>query len=398
MSLMGRTFIGPGTPTRILDRIVDTAFAPIINRPHLSIVRLGTKLCAMDIADEQHIKARLALRGCSKTDPIRMQTNKLCRFTALITHQRFSGLFLTGFAVLFFLHCVISSGQLQAAPIDVPNASFESPQTDFVDTRLDFWQKTPKPAWWDENSYGPWDQLVGSFANVAPEDPRHIDNCHGNQAIWVFANPGVGLFQDYESSDWSGPNPRHAFDARFDVGKGYELTVGVFVGVAYPMAEGATLELSLYYRNASGNRVTVAATVITNSPATFQPDMHHLIDFKVNMGPVASGDPWAGQHIGIAITSTVSQMAGGYWVVDNVRLYEVSPPVLAGSVKTNGLFGFNIVSEPGRELEILSANEADAPLSQWVSLGTATNLTGTVFFSEPLSTQRQRFYRAREVP
>ena len=33
----------------------------------------------------------------------------------------------------------------------VPNASFESPLTPFVDTRIDSWQKTPKPFWYDES-------------------------------------------------------------------------------------------------------------------------------------------------------------------------------------------------------------------------------------------------------
>ena len=166
------------------------------------------------------------------------------------------GFLLGGRPARFLLHAAAlpllagAVGPLAAATISVPNASFEAPTVEIVDTNLLNWQKTPKPFWFDEAN-GPWDQLVGVFANTPPGDPRHIENCDGNQAIWIFALPTAGLFQDYNSVGWS--NVTHAFEARFEAGKSYQLTVGALVG-AYPMGEGAILEASLYYRDAASNR------------------------------------------------------------------------------------------------------------------------------------------------
>jgi hypothetical protein len=290
------------------------------------------------------------------------------------------------------------TGTLPAGTIGIPNGSFESPQTAFVDPRIDSWQKTPKPVWWDENAYGAWDQLIGAFANVAPEDPQHIDNCHGSQAIWLFANPQVGLFQDFDSTDWSNAVPSRAFDARFETGKSYQLTVGILVGAAYPMAEGVSLELGLYYREAASNRVTVTATSVTNTPNVFR-NGTHLIDFQVNVPPVKASDAWAGQHIGVAIMSTVDfAMAGGYWDLDNVRLTETRAPILVGATATNGCFGFTLESEPGQQFEVLASTNISLPLSNWASLGILTNDTGSVFFGDPATNSVRRFYRARQLP
>lgn len=290
------------------------------------------------------------------------------------------------------------AGTLRAGTIDIPNGSFESPDTAFVDTRIDFWQKTPKPVWWDENAYGAWDQLIGAFANVPPEDPQHIDNCDGNQAIWLFANPEAGLFQDFDSTDGSNSVPSHAFDTRFETGNSYQLTVGILVGTAYPMAQGASLELSLYYREAASNRVTVAATSVTNAPGVFG-NGKHLIDFQVNIPPVKASDAWAGQHIGMQLLSTVRpELAGGYWDLDNVRLTETRAPILVGAMATNGYFGFTLESEPGQKFEVLASSNRSLPLSNWASLGTLTNDTSSVFFSEPLTNSTRRFYRARQLP
>ena len=44
------------------------------------------------------------------------------------------------------------------------------------------------------------------------------------------------------------------------------------------MLEGVTLELALYYREDTGDPVTVVATSITNSLALF-PNLKHFIDF-----------------------------------------------------------------------------------------------------------------------
>jgi hypothetical protein len=207
----------------------------------------------------------------------------------------------------------------------VPNGSFESPPTLFVDTRIESWQKTPKPAWYDESGGYLWDQLAGVFLNLPPGDPAHIGNCDSNQAVFLFAVPQVGFFQDYESAGGTNTTPDHAFDARFEVGTSYRLAAGIIGGLGN-MKEGVTLQLGLYYRADATNRVTVAATNIAFSASVF-PSPTNLVDITLQVPAVTAGDPWAGQRIGIELVSTVRpDLAGGYWDVDNIRLTAAAAP------------------------------------------------------------------------
>src|SRR5215216_3940520 len=95
--------------------------------------------------------------------------------------------------------CAILTGS--AGTIYVPNGSFESPDTPFADPRIDAWQDNPKPDWYDESGGFTWDQLTGTFENTDPTDVSHIDNVAGSQAMYMFAVPQVGIFQDYNSVD-----------------------------------------------------------------------------------------------------------------------------------------------------------------------------------------------------
>jgi hypothetical protein len=286
----------------------------------------------------------------------------------------------------------------ETGAIPVPNGSFESPATNFVDIRIDAWEETPKPFWYDESGGFLWDQLTGVFANTAPTNENHIDNLDGNQAIFLFALPEVGLFQDYDSIDWSNSVPTHAFDVKFEVGYAYQLTVGV-IGGGGGMTNGVTLELSLYYRDDASNRVTVAATPITNSPAIFS-NTTHLIDFHVRVPLVNAGDAWAGRHVGIQLLSTVDPLlAGGYWDLDNVRLVSIPRgPVLTGPVLTNGQFQFAVQGAAGMAYEISATTNITLPRSGWTSLATLTNQTGSVTFTDAITNAPHRFYRARQVP
>lgn len=295
-------------------------------------------------------------------------------------------------------------GALYGGPVFIPNGSFEAPLAPppyvapYVELRIDAWQKTPKVFWWDETAYGPWDQLIGIFANTPPGDPSRLENCDGSQALYLFANPGVGVFQDYDSIGSSTNAPSHAFDARFEVGQSYRLTAGVTISYYQPPTNGATLELSLYYRDAASNQVTVAATSITNAPGVFDA-VTNLVDFQVNVPTVAAGDAWAGRHIGIAILATGElSMAGGVWDVDNVRLAATQAPMLTGTAVSNGQVSFTLLSEPGRVFEILATTNPAQALSLWASLGLVTNHTGSVSFSEPAAHFPGRFYRARQLP
>jgi hypothetical protein len=289
------------------------------------------------------------------------------------------------------------AGVSWAGPISVPNASFESPVTTFVNTHVDSWQKVPKPDWYVESGGYTWDQLAGVFLNTPVGASDHIINCDGNQALYMFAVPQVCIFQDYNSTDWSNSTPTHAFNATFDPGTAYQLTVGVIGGGGNMMA-GVTFELSLYYRDAASNQVVVAATSITNSTAVFSNTVT-LIDFQVNVPTVQPTDAWAGQHIGIRLLSTVEvALQGGYWDLDNVRLTGTRQPAWSDAVWSGGQFTLTLLSEPGLQFEVLASGDPRMPISTWTSLGTLSNATGSVSFIDTTADSRQRFYRARQLP
>jgi hypothetical protein len=283
-----------------------------------------------------------------------------------------------------------------AENIPLPNRSFESPAIVYVGTYIDSWQKTPKPEGYVESGGFTWDQLTGVFLNTPPTSSDHIDNCDGRQAIWLFAVPEVGLFQDYESRDWNDAEPTHAFDVQFEPGKSYRLTVGV-IGGGGGMLEGATLSLSLYYRDAQGEMINVATTEVAHNAALF-PNRTHLEDVEVDTPVVRAGDPWAGKKIGVRMLSTVSPaLEGGYWDLDHVRLVSQPPPALDGPTMVEGGFQFTVSSEPGARFEVLASDVLSLPIDAWPAIQTLTNVSGTVSFIDG-NNGGQRFYQLRQVP
>jgi hypothetical protein len=220
------------------------------------------------------------------------------------------------------LSLVVSTVPLVAQPLAVPNYSFESQSGAGwpfgTNPNLDNWQKIAEPPFFPLISGGqiPWFGTAGGF----------IDNGYGNrvgaQAGYILSFPQVTLFQDYSVSP--------TFDATFEVGKAYNLTVGVFgKGSSAPLAPGATLTLSLYYRNDLGDKVTVGATDVVYSSTTFPgTGPFNFLDYQVTLPTVQPGDAWAGQHIGIQLESTIPMelTTGGNWDFDNVRLTAVPEP------------------------------------------------------------------------
>jgi hypothetical protein len=296
--------------------------------------------------------------------------------------------------VIILAACATTS---QAEKLHVPNSSFETPTSTFVSVNIDSWQKAPKPGWYVEDGSFLWDYNVGLFKNTPVGSADHLDNCDGNQSIWLFVVPEVALFQDYDSTDWRNPVPTHAFSATFEPGKSYQLTLGVS-GTGGGMLQGATFELGLYYRDANSNKVTVSSVSITNTPTIFSNNTH-LVDFQVDVPTVRPADAWAGQHIGIQMLSTVTtNLQGGYWDLDNVRLSSTLEPLLLNPVWTNNQFQFTLSSEPGIAVTILSATNLALPLSDWTSLGTLTNTTGSAPFTDPTPNTGRRYYSTRRVP
>jgi len=292
-----------------------------------------------------------------------------------------------------------TGGEAEAAVISVPNASFEVPSVSFPTPNFNSWQKSPKPDWYDEgNGAFLWTQLTGVFKNPAVTSTNdHIDNCDGLQAIWMFAVPEVGLFQDYESMDWNDSSPSHEFDAHYEPGKSYDLIVGV-IGTGGGMVEGVTMELGLYYRDAASNRVAVATTILTNNPAVFSNNTH-FVDCHVNVPVVKVGDPWAAQRIGIQFVSTVTtNLQGGYWDLDNVRLASQLAPVFVNPGHSNVQFECIIQSEPGLVFELFASTNLTLPALNWTSLGVVTNVTGAIPFIDTSANFDQRYYQARQLP
>ena len=288
------------------------------------------------------------------------------------------------FPLSFFFAALAMVGPLHAETIVVPNNSFESPVTPYADPRIDFWQQTPD--WTNTAS--------GLFSNFIPGTPP-IDNCDSNQVAYVFAAPGVAIFQDYDSTDWLNPAPLHAFPATYETGKTYTLTVGL-IGGGGGMSPGSTFQISLYYRDAASNLVTIAATMVTNTPQLF-PTNTHLVDFQVELPAVKPSDAWAGRHIGIELTAG-PELSSGYWDLDNVRLTATATPALVPGVWTNGQFTLTLLSQPGLAFDLLAATNPVLPGSNWTRVATLTNLTGKISFTDGGASPARRFYRAHQVP
>lgn len=282
-----------------------------------------------------------------------------------------------------------------AGSIPVPNASFESPATDYALPMIDGWATVPQPVWYDEGQWGgPWYQTTGVFLNAEPL----IDNMDGNQGAFLFALPEVGVFQDYNSMDYSQAEPSHAFAVTYEPGLAYQLTVGV-VGNGGGMQEGVSLALRLYYLDDTGQPVTAAETTVTNSAELFG-DRQHFVEFQVEVPEVKAEDAWAGRHLGIGIISTVGfEQPGGYWDVDKVQLRSIMRPRLEEPAFADGAFSFTVVGEPLTQYGIRHTGGLVDPADQWTELGTVTTGDdGRALFTHASPTPEPRFYAAQQLP
>src|SRR5215471_5734630 len=179
------------------------------------------------------------------------------------------------------------------AGLYVPNASFESPPTTNVDIRTDFWQNQPQSPFFDPNQFGgqPWETLMGRFANTDPTNFDHIVNMDGTQAAYIFTFPGAGLLQDFITVDWSGAT-NHTFKAKFEVGRSYHLTAGFTSSSNEPLTNGASIQMSLYYRGTTNQVVIVGATNIVFDTQIFT-NLTRFVDFTLDVPTVHVGDDWA---------------------------------------------------------------------------------------------------------
>jgi len=70
----------------------------------------------------------------------------------------------------------------------------------------------------------------------------------------------------------------------------------------------------------------------------------------------------------------------------------VSPAV------TNGQLQFTVQSEPGAVFQILATTNLNLAVTNWTSVATFTNTTGSLPFVDSSSALGQRFYTAKPWP
>jgi len=97
------------------------------------------------------------------------------------------------------------------------------------------------------------------------------------------------------------------------------------------MKDDVPIQIGLYYRDAENKKVTVAAMTFTyDSDIGY---VRHFNDVQLDIARVTGSDPWARKNIGVQLVSTLTLAdldidtgrAGGYWVLDNVRLTKSGP-------------------------------------------------------------------------
>lgn len=94
-------------------------------------------------------------------------------------------------------------------------------------------------------------------------------------------------------------------------------------------------------------------------------------------------------------------VAGRIYLASDNRVYAFSVPVSpftvsSLNVQSNGAFAFSFTNAPGVSFTVLSSTNVASPLSNWTSLGSATeNAPGQFQFTDQPANNSQRFYRVR---
>jgi len=284
--------------------------------------------------------------------------------------------------------------------IPIPNGSFETPPTTNIDIRIDSWADNPQSPFFDPSQFGgqPWTTLMGRFANTDPGNFDHLDNLDGNQAAYIFTFPGAGLFQDFDTIDWSNAAPTHAFNVKFEAGRSYTLTAALTSSSNQPLTNGASMQMGLYYGDGPTNMTLIAANNVVFDTTVFT-NLNHFIDFQATIPEVKATDAWVGKNIGIQFISTTfdPKLVTGVWDLDNVRLTEKAATVLHNPAVTNEQVSFTLQSEPGLAFQLLASTNLSLSSSGWSIVSTLTNLTGSFSFTDSVTNQH-RFYRVRQSP
>jgi hypothetical protein len=225
----------------------------------------------------------------------------------------------------------------------VPNFSFENPPVPAGAPAypvINNWQKFPQPSYWDEPTMGPWTNLTGIFPNPASGEAGHIENVERNQAAYIFATVGNGIFQD--------------LNTKYELDSSYTLTVAVVGSTAIPPTNNTPLTIALYYRDAQNNMVTTASKTIAFNSQNF-PNATHMVDISATSPATAAGTPWLNKNIGVFIASAAGfDNSGGVWDVENVRIKVNHSVTLRSDLAASNLL-LSWDSEPGVVYQLIKA-------------------------------------------
>jgi len=201
---------------------------------------------------------------------------------------------------------LMPSASAFAAPIPVPNFSFESPPVERN-------EKNPFGALpflddWDETAVGLGDeddQNTGVFLNTDSPAPDHVTNSHLDRLAFISSLIGNDLRQELVTF--------------FEPGTSYTFTVGVATSFTFPVGATEELEIALFYFDGGVEQVIASNTISGSAVNTTS-----LVDVTVATPVVELTDEWANQPIGVLIrplpTDPDDSAGEGFWDADFVRL------------------------------------------------------------------------------
>jgi hypothetical protein len=204
---------------------------------------------------------------------------------------------------------LISAPAAQATyiPIDVQNASFETPDA----SGSPYYASLPGQGNWPPVMGGGWRwNGMGAYAinknilnSMTIDIPSNLD---GNQFCQLNYDPGsvgVSLVQDLA--------------AIYEVGKRYRLTVGVAKRSDQAGQPTDQLDLRMAWRSGTESVDVLNTTVVTKGDVSTSALTYYNVDVPV----IQAGDIAVGKTIEFGIvTTTMSGSGGAVWTIDNVSL------------------------------------------------------------------------------
>jgi hypothetical protein len=223
------------------------------------------------------------------------------------------------------------------------------------------------------------------------------------------------------------PDGKAILQLHGEVGKAYEVQASTDL-VAWSTVGAVTLDSSsCLFTNMSGgldhrfyrlHLLTASAPIILTQPKSWTSEVGSTVIFSVE----ASGYPFPwhqwqfnnadipGQtNAWLTLPNVQTNQAGSYRViltnsygaltsqVATLTVVAAHPRILAPSMaRTNGRFSLTLQSAAGGSVEIQACSNLG--LTNWTTIATLTNLTGTMPFTDPATNFPRRFYRAHQLP